>query len=1095
MSATTDPTAMELDLGVQVLDNGLFVEASAGTGKTYSIAALITRDLALRDDLRIGHIMVTTFTRNAAAELQDRVRRRLMKSVELLTTAADRTLQDVLAEHSHADAVDVLLLSGDPSDREQRAGRLRRALAEYDSATIGTIHSVCNKILLLAGESAGAEAEDERDLLINEVVNDVLLGRVAQDPPIDEGRLRTIVKQYLSEPLNRLWFDSDGRTGAEVALLEEVAALVETCAGLIEERSVGRASFADLIRRAREIALDPSRAALRQEFRRRFSLIIVDEAQDTDSQQWEVFRALFPEGGQGPAPGGDAALVAVGDPKQSIYKFRGADVDAYRIERDRGSTVTLTTNHRSDEPVLAGLNDLFAGATFGRGIDYREVHAFAGNKGQAVAGVAPVEVVRVPDVTNQNDFAPVVARKIASYLSGTVTLNGARVEPADIAVLVRSGGFGRMLQRRLRQIGVPAVCMGTDSVMSSESAEHWRVLLRALERYSDVGRVRHALSTPLFEVELTSSDVFDDGFIGDTQVVLAGWAATLRRAGVAGLAAEVLSTSDIVTSLGRGALGERRLTDFSHIADILHSNLGSGGCGPTEALEALAELANVDEKSELVSRRIESEEAAVKIMTVHAAKGLQFPVVVVADLWNPKTPQSNKSAPVFRAEEEHDLGVVGRVLDVGWVVGAPSERGKDVQAREEREEYARQLYVAVTRVKHHVCILHATSVKDSVLASVFDADALAGSTSTVSAIDIGSIKRLGAAKLASSSSVVVPGGLSVATLPASVEQTYRRTSFTAITDRHRERLERGGETDPVGGADEGERIVERRSGNASDAVPDGAHEMPLARFPGGLYVGKVLHDVYERVDPSHGDLESHVAQVVRRRVSARLRAGRESALVKGIVASLRTPLGGPLGQVTLCDIGTVDRRAEMNFEMSLPHLRAGLTVRDIGRVLVGMLADDDVLAPYARSLTDDSFAIPLAGLVNGSIDALLRVPVADGGIRLYVSDYKSNRLDRDGDDSLIGAYSSERMVEEMVHHHYPLQALLYGTAVYRFVRWRAPHLDADSTVGGFAYLFIRGMVGPDTPVDQHGRRVGVFTWEAPRGLWSRLSDLLAGDLP
>ena len=116
----------------------------------------------------------------------------------------------------------------------------------------------------------------------------------------------------------------------------------------------------------------------------------------------------------------------------------------------------------------------------------------------------------------------------------------------------------------------------------------------------------------------------------------------------------------------------------------------------------------------------------------------------------------------------------------------------------------------------------------------------------------------------------------------------------------------------------------------------------------------------------------------------------------------------------------------------------------------------------------------------------------DGKPRFFISDYKSNRLDRDGDESMIHAYSADRMLHEMEHHHYPLQALIYGAAIYRFLRWRAPHIDADAAIAGFAYMFIRGMVGEETPVDVDGNRTGILTWSAPRGFWSDLSDLFAG---
>jgi exodeoxyribonuclease V beta subunit len=114
---------------------------------------------------------------------------------------------------------------------------------------------------------------------------------------------------------------------------------------------------------------------------------------------------------------------------------------------------------------------------------------------------------------------------------------------------------------------------------------------------------------------------------------------------------------------------------------------------------------------------------------------------------------------------------------------------------------------------------------------------------------------------------------------------------------------------------------------------------------------------------------------------------------------------------------------------------------------------------------------------------------------LFITDYKSNRLDSEDDAQVIDAYAPARLVHAMEHHHYPLQALLYGTCIFRMLRWRAPHLNPDTTIGGVAYFFIRGMVGDKTPVDDAGNPYGVFSWRAPAGLWERLSDLFAGVRP
>jgi exodeoxyribonuclease V beta subunit len=335
--------------------------------------------------------------------------------------------------------------------------------------------------------------------------------------------------------------------------------------------------------------------------------------------------------------------------------------------------------------------------------------------------------------------------------------------------------------------------------------------------------------------------------------------------------------------------------------------------------------------------------------------------------------------------------------------------------------------------------------------------------------------------------------LLVAVSPSAVTQTYRRTSFTGITE-----LQKGGSVvgaarvDSRSGTEEGERLFIRSVGYASNKAPLGVNQMPLARIPGGAHIGKILHTVYEHVDPSHTDLANHVSAIVRRHVSGALLTEHGQNIIDGIVLSLSTPLGGAVGVHSLSSLGLKNRVAEMSFEMSLAHLSSGVKASDIGRLLKNSLSQDDLLSSYAETLCDPSFDIPLAGLINGSIDALLRVEAVEGIPRFFISDYKSNRLDRDGDVSMIEAYSTDRMLHEMEHHHYPLQALIYGAAVYRFLRWRAPQIDANEAIAGFAYMFIRGMVGETTPVDALGNRNGVLTWTAPVGFWSSLSDLFAG---
>jgi exodeoxyribonuclease V beta subunit len=495
-----------------------------------------------------------------------------------------------------------------------------------------------------------------------------------------------------------------------------------------------------------------------------------------------------------------------------------------------------------------------------------------------------------------------------------------------------------------------------------------------------------------------------------------------------------------------------------------------------------------------VSRRVESDSSAVQIMTIHVSKGLEFPLVIVADSWKEElSTNQKKKLPIIRLQKDDGQPVQGRVADIGYVTGEVSPISLQRLHEEASEESSRILYVAATRAKHHVCIIRPLDGKVSVIDNRMNASALAGESESVTVLTVNDLPH--ASPYVAPKKDVEKEDLVVAESPSAVKQTYRRTSFTGITE-----MQKGGSVvgaarvDTRSGTEEGERLFIRSVGYASARAPLGVEEMPFARIPGGAHIGKILHTVYEHVDPSHADLPTHVASVVARHVSGKLYTDHGQDIINGIVLSLRTPLGGAIGQHSLVSLGLKNRVAEMSFEMSLAHLSAGVKASDIGRLLKTSIHDDDLLAGYADTLCDHSFDIPLAGLINGSIDALLRVELEEGVPRFFISDYKSNRLDRDGDELMIQAYSTERMLHEMEHHHYPLQALIYGAAVYRFLRWRAPHIDADAAIAGFAYMFIRGMVGEVTPADENGNRTGVLTWTAPKDFWSSLSDLFAGGL-
>jgi exodeoxyribonuclease V beta subunit len=1109
------------DITAAPLPNGTLIEASAGTGKTHAVAAYVTKALATDESLRIAEILVTTYTRNAAAELRERIRSRLVVTARLLRG------QDPPAGYRQDD-LDAHLLADEPA-RADMARRLERAAAEFDTATIGTIHAISARVLRLAGVEASETADEEfRDRVLDEVVNDAVVTEAIAGRQWDETELRDLVKIRLSDPFIEMTWDSARCSPDQQSLLERAPALIDACVARARQRMRARPSFDELLVRAwQEVTIDPAdppaertrKEAFVVSLREKFKLAIVDEAQDTNRLQWEFFHAIFP-------PSGNNRLIAVGDPKQAIYRFRGADVAAYvhhaqdgvPAEPDPSGTPTapkrtLSVNRRSDGPLLAGLNAVMAGATFGTDIPYREVSAAPGREAAQIAGLRPVEFLDVRGTT----LVDAAVRKVYELLSGPhfKAADTRPFRPREVCVLVRTNAVGAAVARRLLALQIPAVTEGTASVMDGQMAADLRSLLEAMERPSHSGRARRAAATPFFGEPLETVAHLTESREQEIQAGIASLHATLQRHGIAAMAAAILADAAMLRRIAIGDGGDRRIVDLSHLVELLNDASRGRGCHAREMLEHVAALASQDKKADLLSRRVESDSEAVTIMTVHAAKGLQFPCVVIVDGWTP--PRSAKQPEIF-----HRGGT--RLLDIGKVIpaGELDASSKDAARGAEHEEMRRLVYVAMTRPEHHVCILRTSTWDKSLLRDVLvNAPASAADVAPAQADTI-------AVRTTDDLPAPRPWGrpvagkpIAVAPAPQAVIKTYRRTSYSGITKAASRLASTGHEPEGRGHDEEMGTATAASTADEEPAIPTpeaaatrgggqpGLDGYTIAAVPAGTAFGSIVHEIFEALelgpDLAAADVRSRVEQVVSTLATARFLEPHRDDVAAMITDAVLTPFGGPVDaafrDLRFADFAPQDRLAEMDFEMSLATLSAGVRARHVGEVLRTFLdAPSHPLAGYADRLAGAAFDVPLAGLLNGSIDAVLRMPGSTtDSPRLLIADYKTNRLhDRDAASPLT-AYAPARLVAAMEDHHYPLQALVYGTAVWRMLRWRLGSRkpagwDPSECLVGAVYGFIRGMKGPTTPSDEAGGRYGVFTWQPPPGIWRRLSDLFAGDL-
>ncbi|HNJ79317.1 MAG TPA: UvrD-helicase domain-containing protein, partial [Marmoricola sp.] len=337
----------EFDLTAPLPSGTTVLEASAGTGKTYTIAALVTR-YVVEGWARLPELLIITFGRAATQELRERVRAQL-REAELALAEPAEVKNNPLLE---------LLVQVPAAELEVRRERIAEAMAEFDAATIATTHTFCQTVLRSLGVAGDTDrtatlVEDLRELT-DEVINDLYLARFSpmQEPVISESEARVLGHKAISDPQARLVINSATELSqVRLEFAQAVRAEVER-----RKRFLGILSFDDLLSQLAQALKDPDRPA-RERMRQRWKVVLVDEFQDTDPVQWEVLERAFHK---------HSTLILIGDPKQAIYAFRGGDIHTYLQARGLADEVaTLNTNWRSDAPLVEHLSVLLNGAALG----------------------------------------------------------------------------------------------------------------------------------------------------------------------------------------------------------------------------------------------------------------------------------------------------------------------------------------------------------------------------------------------------------------------------------------------------------------------------------------------------------------------------------------------------------------------------------------------------------------------------------------------------------------------------------------------------------------------------------------------------------
>ncbi|MEU7906320.1 UvrD-helicase domain-containing protein [Actinoplanes sp. NPDC049118] len=1089
------------------------LEASAGTGKTFTIAALAARYVA-EGIADLPRLMLVTFGRAATAELRERVRERLV--------SAERGLADPARARASDDTVLAKLADVNDAEAACRRRRLAAALADFDAATIATTHQFCQQMRAGLGLAADSDPDavfvEDLDDLITEVVDDLYLRKYAvpgaAGPPFGRAAALTIARAAVGDSQARL-APADAESGSEAEARYRFATAVRAEVTLRKRRR-RMFGYDDMLTGLAAALTDPVHGpAACHRLRERYKVVLVDEFQDTDPVQWDILRTAFH---------GHTTLILIGDPKQAIYAFRGADVVSYlSAAGTAGTHATLAVNWRSDQPLITALDTVYGDTALG---DERiTVHPVrAAQPAPRLSGAPANAPLRIRVLArdglrlNKSGLAAVddartavaadVGRDIAALLASKARIADRPLRPGDIAVLCRTNRQSVQVREALAAVDVPAVLAGTTSVFATPAARDWLALLEALEQPHRATRAAAAALTDLVGwspqrlANATETDLDELG------ITLRRWAAVLAQRGVAALA-ETITAAGLPARLLAQRSGERRFTDLRHIGLALHTAAVDGLLGLAATVEWLRHRIDEADRDTSVERgrRLESDADAVQVITVHTSKGLEYPVVYVPFGWDRHV--SDPEVPLLH----DDAGA--RVRDVGGATGGGFAESQRRHHAEDAGEDLRLLYVALTRAQSQVVTWWAPTANTgaSALHRLLIGRPAPGTAPQdrypvpADAAALAALRDLASPHLAVEPVVPTeptrwtptaePGpDLTAAVFARHLDTAWQRTSYSRLTAAAHDA--------PAVGSEPGHRHHddEAMPTNAITTADQEPAELPspMADLPSGAAFGTTVHAILENTDPTAPDLLTELT--TRTHEQLRQQPGRlePDTLAAALLPALQTPLGPLAGNRSLADIATRDRLTELDFELPLdggdrPRSGNRITLADVGRLIGRHLDPDDPLTAYPDLLQTPALgAQRLRGYLAGSIDAVLRTQV-DGETRYLVVDYKTNWL---GDIGPTGPlplttthYRAAALTQAMIAAHYPLQALLYAVALHRYLRWRQPDYQPDRHLGGVLYLFLRGMAGPQTPAADGVPR-GVFSWRPPARLVEDLSTLLDG---
>lgn len=832
-------------------------------------------------------------------------------------------------------------------------------------------------------------------------------------------------------------------------------------------------TFIDLLTDTRDALRGDCGPVLVRAIRKRYRAAMIDEFQDTDPIQYEIFNVLF--GAE------DIPLFLIGDPKQAIYGFRGADVFTYmNAVRALPACYTLRENWRSEPGLITAVNALFNMKE--RPFLFDEIgfaDSIPGEKADrerlTLDGRAdPPFRIWLMEAEEDNPSKDPTKAKARETIQWALSQEIARLlrlgrekralignEPLGahhIAVLVRKNREARMVQAALAGKRIPSVLFSAGSLFETRESMEMERVMGAVAAPENEPVLRGALATDMLGFDFPSlARLLEEGK-GLEEIVdrFRGYHETWNRRGFIVMFRYLLEREGVRARLLSFGDGERRLTNLLHLSEVLQAEAMERHLGMRGLLKWLTDQRESGAKeTDEHQLRLESDEAAVQIVTVHKSKGLEYPIVFCPFQWDGS--RINDEEIAF-----HDESVHRRLtLDLG---SEQSQAHKQLAERETLAEDLRLLYVALTRAKNRCYLVwgkisgSATSAPAFLFHGPFAApgremeetqrrvkdltrDQIRDDLQRLERTAGGMIGVSGLPELEEPRSAGLEKphqDLACRRFGAAVAEEWRIWSFSSLFAH-----------EPMGADDpdhDASPDMIRAAEREMAWLPQPETLPGIFEFPKGARAGTFLHDVMEHLDFADEDPSAARSLIDSKLKEHGFEARWAEAVCEMVPKILDASLDPAFPGMRLRGMERDRRFDEWEFHFPLKRV----SPRQLESLLQDQAAGE---GPIPEIMGPLHFA-PVKGFMKGFVDL-----VFEWEGRFHLIDWKSNFL-----GAAVQDYGQDAMAGVMQKQAYNIQSILYMLALDQYLRSRIPDYSYETHFGGAYYVFLRGVDpkrGPD----------------------------------